>query len=129
VFGADFVFSSGTLFVAKVVAEHEQSVAGGLFQTMTQLGTSLGLALTALLFDSVTLPAQGHGPNSPGGGGAAGGGPGGPVPSPPSPAEELAGYRAAQWMAFGFGVLGTLSRHTFAHFLFYFISKSLFIKT
>lgn len=37
VFGADFVFASGTLFVAKVSLPHEQSVSGALFQTMTQV--------------------------------------------------------------------------------------------
>lgn len=37
VFGADFVFAAGTLFVAKVCLPHEQSVAGALFQTMTQV--------------------------------------------------------------------------------------------
>lgn len=37
VFGADFVFSAGTLFIAKVASPHEQSVAGALFQTMTQV--------------------------------------------------------------------------------------------
>lgn len=37
VFGADFVFASGTLFVAKVCMSHEQSVGGAMFQTMTQV--------------------------------------------------------------------------------------------
>ncbi len=37
VFGADFVFPSGTLFVAKVSLPHEQSLAGGMFQTLTQV--------------------------------------------------------------------------------------------
>jgi hypothetical protein len=37
VLGADFVFAAGTLFVAKVSLPHEQSVAGALFQTMTQV--------------------------------------------------------------------------------------------
>lgn len=37
VFGADFVFAAGTLFVAKVCLPHEQSVGGALFQTMTQV--------------------------------------------------------------------------------------------
>jgi len=37
VFGADFVFASGTLFVAKVCLPHEQSVGGAMFQTMTQV--------------------------------------------------------------------------------------------
>jgi hypothetical protein len=37
VVGADFVFASGTLFVAKVAAPDEQSLAGATFQTMTQV--------------------------------------------------------------------------------------------
>ena len=37
VFGADFVFSSGTLFIAKCALPHEQSVAGALFTVMTQV--------------------------------------------------------------------------------------------
>lgn len=39
VFGADFVYSVGTIFVAKIVFPYEQSLAGGLFQTMTQVRT------------------------------------------------------------------------------------------
>lgn len=37
VFGVDFVFASGTLFIAKVSSPSEQSLAGGLFQTLTQV--------------------------------------------------------------------------------------------
>jgi hypothetical protein len=37
VMGADFVFSAGTLFIAKFALPHEQSVAGALFNTMTQV--------------------------------------------------------------------------------------------
>lgn len=37
VFGADFVFSAGSLFVAKVSLHHEQSVSGALLQTMLQV--------------------------------------------------------------------------------------------
>ena len=37
VFGADFVFSSGTLFIAKCARPHEQSVAGAMFSVMTQV--------------------------------------------------------------------------------------------
>lgn len=40
VIGADFVFASGTLFIAKVSLPHEQSLAGALFQTMTQVRIS-----------------------------------------------------------------------------------------
>lgn len=37
VIGADFVFAAGTIFIAKVSLPHEQSLAGALFQTMTQV--------------------------------------------------------------------------------------------
>lgn len=35
--GADFVFSAGTLYVAKVSLPHEQSVSGAIFNTMTNV--------------------------------------------------------------------------------------------
>lgn len=44
VVGADFVFAAGTIFIAKVSLPHEQSVAGGVFQTMTQVGVLLNLS-------------------------------------------------------------------------------------
>ena len=70
VFGADFVFAAGTIFVAKVALPHEQSLAGALFQTMTQvscipwtfdviyaeqdqIGTSFGLTTTTSVFDKI----------------------------------------------------------------------------
>ena len=37
VWGVDFIFACGTLFVAKIALPHEQSVAGGIFTTMTQV--------------------------------------------------------------------------------------------
>ncbi|KDQ24021.1 hypothetical protein PLEOSDRAFT_1068013 [Pleurotus ostreatus PC15] len=101
VFGADFVFAAGTIFVARVVKPEEQSLAGGLFQTMTQLGTALGVTVTTIVFNRVVAqdarrlgldPAS----NSPQGG----------VPDHSEP--MLAGYRAAQWTAFAFGAVATL---------------------
>ncbi|KAG1737060.1 uncharacterized protein EDB91DRAFT_487521 [Suillus paluster] len=41
VFGTDFAYSSGTLFTVKIALPHEQSVAGALFQTMTQVRVSI----------------------------------------------------------------------------------------
>ncbi len=49
VFGADFTFSAGSLFVARVALPHEQSVAGALFTTMTQVGHLLYLILETSL--------------------------------------------------------------------------------
>ena len=37
VMGPDFVFSAGTLFIAKFALPHEQSMFGALFNTMTQV--------------------------------------------------------------------------------------------
>ncbi|KAF8215201.1 major facilitator superfamily domain-containing protein [Mycena galopus ATCC 62051] len=87
VFGADFVFASGTLFVAKVSLPHEQSLAGGLFQTLTQLGTAFGLAISTISFDAV---AHGTGNDAP-----------------------LEAYRAAHWTAFGMAMFCTLLAATF----------------
>ncbi|KAH8104781.1 efflux transporter [Cristinia sonorae] len=53
VIGADFVFAGGTLFVAKLALPHEQSVAGGLYQTMAMLGQAFGLAISTIVFDRV----------------------------------------------------------------------------
>ncbi|KAJ7621900.1 MFS general substrate transporter [Mycena polygramma] len=82
VFGADFVFAAGTLFVAKVSLPHEQSLAGGLFQTLTQLGTSFGLAISTIAFDAVAGSATGND-------------------------APLEAYKAAQWTAFGMAMLCT----------------------
>ncbi|KAI5117894.1 hypothetical protein M0805_001551 [Coniferiporia weirii] len=86
VFGADFVFACGTIFVAKISAPHEQSLAGGLFQTLTQLGTSLGLAVTTIVHNTILRREEGIvGKNS-----------------------QLDAYRGAQWTCFGFGVAGAI---------------------
>ncbi|RDB16369.1 hypothetical protein Hypma_002885 [Hypsizygus marmoreus] len=88
VIGADFVFAAGTLFIAKVAEHNEQSLAGALFQTMTQLGTSLGVTVTTVIFNRVTLRKA--------------------TLQDPHPAPTLESYKAAQWGAFAFGILATL---------------------
>jgi hypothetical protein len=88
VVGADFVFACGTLFVAKVSLADEQSVAGGLFLTMTQLGTSFGLTISTIVFDRVQAMKMKQTMGD-------------------FMVSSLAAFRAAQWSAFGFGMLGT----------------------
>ncbi|KAF7327956.1 Glycoside hydrolase family 38 protein [Mycena kentingensis (nom. inval.)] len=83
VFGADFVFAGGTIFVAKVCLPHEQSLAGGIFQTLTQLGTAFGLAISTIAFDSVASENN-------------------------SASAPLAAYKAAQWSSFGMAMFCTL---------------------
>ncbi|KAI0788394.1 efflux transporter [Fomes fomentarius] len=82
VFGADFVFASGTLFVAKVCLPHEQSVGGALFQTLTQLGTAFGLAISTIVHDA-RLAADGG-------------------------AAQFAAIKDAMWTGFAFGIVGMI---------------------
>ncbi|KAL0063122.1 hypothetical protein AAF712_010030 [Marasmius tenuissimus] len=77
VVGADFVFAAGTLFIAKVSLPHEQSVAGGVFQCMTQLGTSLGITISTVVSNRVAA----------------------------TEVDRLESYKAAQWTNLGFGIL------------------------
>ena len=97
VFGADFVYSAGTIFIAKIAMPHEQSVAGALFQTMTQLGTAFGLTVTTIVFDGVVkqqaadlgITVNAAGSNAP-------------------QSAQLSGYRASQWTAAAFCLLAAL---------------------
>jgi len=97
VFGADFTFASGTLFVAKVCLPHEQSVGGALFQTMTQIGSSFGLAISTIVYNSELQKASlnygvvvNHdGTNAP-------------------LEAQLTGYRGAFWTAFAMSILGSI---------------------
>ncbi|KAF8145372.1 major facilitator superfamily domain-containing protein [Mycena galopus ATCC 62051] len=84
VVGADFLFAAGTMFVADSVGPGEQSVAGGVFQTMTQLGTSLGVTASTILFNHVQQQTTMTG------------------------GDTLSSYHAAMWMGVGFGGLATL---------------------
>ncbi|KAJ7452827.1 putative efflux transporter [Mycena latifolia] len=84
VVGADFLFAAGTLFVAGAVGPGEQSVAGGVFQTMTQLGTSFGVTASTIVFNHVQQGADRNG------------------------ADALGSYHAAMWTGVAFGGLATL---------------------
>ncbi|KAH8831497.1 MFS general substrate transporter [Flagelloscypha sp. PMI_526] len=53
VWGADFVYAVGALYVAKLSEGKEQSVTGGLFQTMTQIGAAFGVTITTVVFNRV----------------------------------------------------------------------------
>ncbi|TBU55746.1 efflux transporter [Dichomitus squalens] len=93
VFGADFVFATGTLFVARVCLPHKQSVGGALFQTLTQLGTSFGLAISTVV-SNATLKSKAK---SLGVALNAGG------TNAPKPAQ-LTAYKDAMWSGFAFGM-------------------------
>ena len=92
--GADFTFAAGTLFVSKVSYPHEQSVAGALFQAMTQIGAAIGVSVSTIVFNNVlreqssslgvVLDVQRD--------------------NAPLPAQ-LKAYKAAMWTGFAFGLL------------------------
>ncbi|KAK0189678.1 efflux transporter [Armillaria mellea] len=97
VVGADFVFASGSIFVARIVEPHEQSLSGALFQTMYQIGTALGVTVSTIVFnrvvaqDSLNMGVIVDNANS------------------NAPQEALLnGYKAAEWTAFAFGAIGAL---------------------
>ncbi|KAF8754379.1 Peptidase S28 [Rhizoctonia solani] len=85
VFGADFMFATGSLFVAKIALPHEQSLAGGIFNTVNQLGTAFGLAIASVVSDTVHRRALRESGDELG--------------------SLLRGYRAAFWTCFGFGTV------------------------
>ncbi|KAG2147756.1 major facilitator superfamily domain-containing protein [Suillus bovinus] len=103
VFGVDFVYTAGTIFVAKTSHPHEQSVAGALFQTMTQIGTAFGLTISTIVFNTVvdnesaklgvTVNANTHAPMS----------------------AQLVGYKDAQWTSAAFALMGALLAALFLH--------------
>ncbi|KAI1786589.1 efflux transporter [Ganoderma leucocontextum] len=86
VFGADFVFATGTLFIARACLPHEQSVGGALFQTLTQLGTAFGLAISTVVFNAARA-AEGAGA---------------------SHEAQLTAYKNAMWSGFAFGMFGVV---------------------
>ncbi|TFY76510.1 hypothetical protein EWM64_g7503 [Hericium alpestre] len=104
VFGAYFLFATGTIFIVKVCLPHEQSVAGLLFQTMTQLGTALDRTITTIVFNRVrasqsqdfAVAVNVMGTNAP-------------------PSVNVKAYQAAEWAAFGFGILGGMFLASFLH--------------
>ncbi|KAG1789251.1 major facilitator superfamily domain-containing protein [Suillus plorans] len=97
VFGADFVYSSGTIFIAKIALPHERSVAGAMFQTMAQLGIAVGLAVSTLVFNIVVknesadvgVTLNSAGTNAP-------------------RSAQLKGYRSAQWTCASFALMAAL---------------------
>ncbi|KAH9924328.1 efflux transporter [Epithele typhae] len=92
VFGADFVFASGALLVAKSCLPHEQSVGGAVFNTVVQLATSFGLAISAAVFNSTLATKEAEL---------------GADAAPGSPAQ-LAAFKSAFWAGVAFGFAGSV---------------------
>ncbi|POY70297.1 hypothetical protein BMF94_6696 [Rhodotorula taiwanensis] len=54
VFGADFIFACGILYVSQVAGPGHQALAGSIFNMSTQIGTAFGLAIDTIVQDRVT---------------------------------------------------------------------------
>ncbi|TKA27046.1 hypothetical protein B0A50_05237 [Salinomyces thailandicus] len=78
--GADALFTSGNLVITSAFPEKTQALAGGVFNTVSQIGKSVGLALVAVIASSVTA-RSGQAVNA-------------------SPVALLEGYHATFWFIF-----------------------------
>jgi MFS family permease len=85
---SDLLFSVSNLVITANFRPNEHALAGGVFNTISQLGNSIGLALTAMIASSVTMEAKkGNAANS---------------------QTALDGYRAAFWMCFAAAIVSCL---------------------
>ncbi|GAA6053235.1 hypothetical protein JCM3770_002670 [Rhodotorula araucariae] len=57
VFGADFIFACGILYVSQVAGHGHQALAGSIFNMSTQIGTGIGLAINTVVQSRVTKKA------------------------------------------------------------------------
>ncbi|KAK0486636.1 putative efflux transporter [Armillaria luteobubalina] len=84
--GGGFAYACSMIYLTKVARPHEQSMVGAVVQTMTQLGTSLGVTVSTVIFDQVTRHQTTIQETSPG----------------------LNSYKAAQWTTLAFAALAAL---------------------
>ncbi|KAK0470411.1 putative efflux transporter [Desarmillaria tabescens] len=84
--GGGFAYACSMIYLTKVARPHEQSMVGAVVQTMTQLGTSLGVTVSTVIFDQVSPDSTDSQENSPG----------------------LDSYKAAQWTTLAFAALAAL---------------------
>lgn len=89
-FSADVLFTVGLIIVSDTFPEKTQALAGAVFNTVAQIGMSLGMGLCQV----VALGVQG--------GDGTGGGHHGDASEAEDPAALLRGYRASFWTIFGY---------------------------
>lgn len=82
---ADVLFTVANLLITSVFPPQTHGLAGGVFNTIANIGNSVGLAVTAVVASSVTMAEKGKGETA---------------------TEMLMdGYRATFWLCFGANVL------------------------
>lgn len=82
---SDLLFNVSNLVITATFASDGQALAGGVFNTVTQLGNSVGLAVTAVLASAVQKSAMERGETE--------------------DEARLTGYRAAFWLCFAAAVV------------------------
>ena len=75
--GPDVLFTVSNLVITSAFPEKTQALAGGVFNTVAQIGKSVGLALSAVIAGSITLQSD--------------------FPDKHGPKALMEGYRAAFW--------------------------------
>jgi len=79
---ADVLFTVANLVITSVFPPHMHGLAGGVFNTISNIGNSVGLAVTAVVASSVTMAEKGD------------------------PTENLMdGYRATFWLCFSANIM------------------------
>lgn len=76
------------MYVMSSLPKTHQSIAGGIFQTMSRLGGAVGFGLTTAVFNAVSgagVPSSGYYAN-----------------------DRIAPYAGAFWLAFGANVVGLM---------------------
>jgi thiosulfate reductase cytochrome b subunit len=86
---SDTLFNVSNLVITSSFRANEKALAGGVFTTVSQLGNSISLALTAMLASSMTMEAAR----------------GKPADLP----AVLGGYQAAFWLHFAAAVVSCVS--------------------
>ena len=82
---ADVLFTVANLLITSVFPPQTHGLAGGVFNTISNIGNSVGLAITAVVASSVTMAEKGKGETT---------------------SEMLMdGYRATFWLCFGLNIL------------------------
>lgn len=82
---ADVLFTVANLVITSVFPPKTHGLAGGVFNTTSNIGNSIGLAITAVIASSVTMAKQGHGESA--------------------VQTLMDGYRATFWVCFGINIL------------------------
>ena len=87
---SDLLFSVSNLVITSTFSKDDQALAGGVFSTVSQLGSSIGLAVTAAIASSVTAASAARNEGI------------------STPESMLMGYRSAGWTCFAAAIASCL---------------------